>query len=160
MNLVVDTKYLRLAVIGIILAVGVIVIAFQHHSAQTACGPYRNDKTVSVGIHRLAAETATNVTAWNKGLSGRPCITSDEAMLFIFPRASQYAFWMKDMRFPIDIIWISQAHRVVAIEDNVRPSTYPDHFVNQKQNPAKYTLEIAGNSRKNLGINLGTAVNF
>lgn len=43
-------------------------------------------------------------------------------MLFIFPRAEKYGFWMKGMRFPLDIIWVSE-EKVVHIERNISPTS-------------------------------------
>ncbi len=66
---------------------------------------------------------------------------------------------MKDMKFPIDIAWISPDKKVVGLEIDVEPSTYPDSFVNKDQ-PAQYVLELKANRSKTLNINLGTPVKF
>ena len=41
-------------------------------------------------------------------------------MLFFFPESAKAAFWMKNVKFPIDIIWIEN-NKVVGIEKNVQP---------------------------------------
>jgi uncharacterized membrane protein (UPF0127 family) len=79
-------------------------------------------------------------------------------MLFRFTKPGQYPFWMKGMKFPIDIIWIGADHKVAAIEVDEKPSTYPDKFVNQK--PAQYVLEVKANTTKRLNIDIGTPVTF
>lgn len=127
---------------------------------ESACGPYRDDRTVQVNGASFNTEVPTNQTEFDKGLGGRPCILSNQAMLFPFKQPGQYAFWMKDMKFPIDIIWISADHKVVAMEVNEQPSTYPDKFVNEKQRPAQYVLETKANRSKELNINLGTVIYF
>jgi uncharacterized membrane protein (UPF0127 family) len=66
---------------------------------------------------------------------------------------------MKDMHFPIDIIWIGADYKVAAMEINVSPKTYPDSFVNRDK-LAQYVLEIKANRSKSLGIDIGTPVNF
>ncbi len=52
------------------------------------------------------------------GLSGRDSIGSADGMLFVFDEPKLPAFWMKDMRFPLDIIWIAGG-RVSDIDENV-----------------------------------------
>src|SRR3989344_9080436 len=63
------------------------------------------------------------------GLSDREGLAPDEGMLFIFPEDGIYAFWMKDMRFSIDILWISHEGFIVDMRQNVSPETYPAAFV-------------------------------
>jgi uncharacterized protein len=80
-------------------------------------------------------------------------------MFFAFTKPGQYPFWMKGMKFPIDIIWITSTHQVAAIEVNESPSTYPaSKFVNKI--PAQYVLELKANRSKELRMAIGTAVSF
>ena len=68
-------------------------------------------------------------------------------MFFIFPLSARYGFWMKDMNFPIDIIWIDGSYRKVETTTNITPDTYPTTF--HPYLPAKYVLEVnAGFVRK------------
>ena len=73
---------------------------------------------VSIGSRTFRAEVADNVFTRARGLSGRATLAADEAMLFIFPLPWRYSFWMKGMRFPLDIIWIRKG-RVADISENV-----------------------------------------
>ena len=74
-------------------------------------------------------------------------------MLFVFDKPDTYGFWMKDMRFPIDIIWIS-GDKVIYVLSEVHPDSYPNLF--KPPIPVDKVLEInAGLSRK-LGITEGT----
>jgi len=146
----------------IILLVG-ILLAHNHQNgskAVSACG-FRDDKTVSIGSHKIAAEVVISDKDREKGLSGRPCIGKNEGMLFVFDQPSQYQFWMKDMKFPIDIIWIGSNHRTVVAEENVKPSTYPStRFVNPQDRPAQYVLELQAHASARLNIIPGTPINF
>ena len=58
----------------------------------------------------------------------------------MFDEAGIYAFWMKDMMFPIDIIWLDEGFRVVAIAENAAPSSFPNLFT--PSSPAQYVLEV------------------
>src|ERR1035437_11182288 len=104
---------------------GILVVHNSQNQSKTVstCG-FRNDKTLVIGSKKISAEVANTPTARQKGLSGRACISQNEGMLFVFPQSGSYPFWMKDMKFPIDMIWISSAHRTVVVEENVLPSTY------------------------------------
>jgi uncharacterized protein len=75
-----------------------------------------------------------------QGLSGRTTLPDDYGMLFIFPRAELHGFWMKDMRIPIDIIWLASDHTIVGITHNVSPDSYP--AVIYPPSPVPYVLEV------------------
>ncbi|MFA6227217.1 MAG: DUF192 domain-containing protein [Candidatus Paceibacterota bacterium] len=82
------------------------------------------------------------------GLSGRNLLSDDTGMLFIFEKEGNYGFWMKDMNFPIDIVWINTDFSVIGIEKSVAISTYPKAF--GQDYFAKYVLELpSGFSDKN-----------
>lgn len=82
------------------------------------------------------------------GLSGRESIPKNHSMLFIFDKTGYHGMWMKDMLFPIDIVWLNEFSEVISIQRNVSPDTYPDVF--KPSRPAKYVLEFnAGFARKN-----------
>jgi len=123
------------------------------------CGPYREDKTVHLGSVRLKAESVQGQSEITKGLGGRPCIEQDRAMLFEFSKPGQYAIWMKDMKFPIDILWISPGRKVVGLEKNVKPDTYPDSFANKDQK-ALYVLETKAGLAEKHSIGLGSPVSW
>lgn len=75
-----------------------------------------------------------------RGLSGWEELAEDEGMLFVFPEDGRYAFWMKDMRFSIDILWISREGVVVDMRENVSPESYPTTFTPRTE--ARYVLEL------------------
>jgi uncharacterized membrane protein (UPF0127 family) len=60
----------------------------------------------------LLVELAQNTKQWEKGLSGRTDLGELDGMIFIFPHYHIPIFWMKDMHFPIDMIWISNGQVV------------------------------------------------
>lgn len=152
-------KNARLAIIsvGLILLIGFFALT-KHSGPAGKCGPYRKDKVVLIGNTKLGAEVAQTIQERSKGLSGRPCIESNQTMLFVFNRADRYPFVMPDMHFPIDIIWLSPDKKVIGIERNV-PKNFPDRLVN-KDKPALYVLEMRANRSAELGIGLGTQVKF
>ncbi len=76
--------------------------------------------TVVLAGKTLEVEVADNVYRHTKGLGGRDSMGKYDGMLFIFSSSAQYAFIMRDTRFPIDIIWFEQG-KVVDIAPNVQP---------------------------------------
>jgi uncharacterized membrane protein (UPF0127 family) len=90
------------------------------------------------------------------GLSGRESLEDVSGLFFVFPEPGYHSIWMKDMRFPIDIIWISEDLLVVGIDANVSPDTYPDLF--RPPEPAKYVLETNARYANIFGLRVGHAV--
>lgn len=65
------------------------------------------DGTVQVGdAPPIRVTVAATSASRERGLSGRAGLGENEGMLFLFPNAARHSFWMKDMRFPIDILWL------------------------------------------------------
>jgi uncharacterized membrane protein (UPF0127 family) len=83
---------------------------------------------------------ATTSQAQERGLGGRASLPANEGMLFVFDHTGPHGFWMKDMQFPIDIIWLDENKRVVHIESNVQPSSYPNVY--SPEMPSRYALEV------------------
>jgi len=106
----------------------------------------------------LQVDLAILPEAQEMGLSGRKSLNEKQGMLFVFYKPEIYNFWMKDMLFPIDIIWIREDKRVVYIKKNVLPDSYPETF--SSDFPAQYVLEVsAGFSEKN-NLKVGDRVEF
>lgn len=79
---------------------------------------------IQVGSALVKIEIADTPQARAKGLGERESISSDSGMLFIFPESKKYQFWMKGMKFPLDIIFINNGS-VVDFLKNV-PSPVPN----------------------------------
>lgn len=65
-------------------------------------------------------EIADTMMARAQGLSGREKLADDEGMLFLFDSPGRHGFWMKDMKFAIDIVWI-RGDKIVGFAENVQP---------------------------------------
>ena len=68
----------------------------------------------------VTAELARSTDEKVRGLSNRPLLASGRGMAFVYDRPQPIGIWMKDMRFPLDIVWIREG-RVVHIEKNASP---------------------------------------
>ena len=89
---------------------------------------------------RVADTEATQV----QGLSGFTTLPTNQGMLFVFSKLNYYAFWMKDMQFPLDVVWMKQVennkYRAVSVIQNVSPDTYPQAFTSPQ--PVDAFLEL------------------
>ena len=74
------------------------------------------------------------------GLSNRTLLKNNNGMLFVFETLSNQSFWMKDMFIPIDMIFIDDNWRIVLIESNVQPNSFPKTFGSNIK--SKFVLEI------------------
>ena len=119
---------------------------------------YFSNKEEIVDLSNISIITVDNPETREKGLSGRESLEENQAMLFTFDYADKYQFWMKDMKFPIDIIWLDENSRIVHIEENVSPDTYPKTSFPPQE--SLYVLEAnAGFSDKN-HLEVGKIINF
>ena len=103
----------------------------------------------SLEVVRSAADQA-------KGLGGRASLAPNTGMLFWNTTSAHRCFWMKDMQFPIDIIWVSGDRHITNIEHSLSPSTYPKSYCADGQ----YVIELnAGEATKN-NLNVGDQLAF
>ena len=92
-------KIVIIALVLFILAVSAYVIGFRNFS--------RENNSVEIDGHQFQVELAVDSQTRQKGLGDRNRLCADCGMLFLFPQKEVYPFWMKNMRFNLDIIWIS-----------------------------------------------------
>lgn len=130
----------------------------------TAAAKISKDSTiVSVGKLSVDAKIASNLKDKKTGLSKYDSLPLDQAMLFVFDKSDIYTFWMKDMKFAIDIIWIDQNKKVVDIAKNVPPESGKSDAQLKQYKPSttsQYVLEVnAGLSDLN-NVRIGDTVIF
>lgn len=113
---------------------------------------------VKIGGVTLKVDLATTPKEQEQGLSGRISLGSDEGMLFIFPEPSLNYFWMKDMNFPIDMIWIGENQKIIYIKKNALPESFPDTYGPQKN--SKYILEVNANFCEKNNLKENDSVEF
>lgn len=93
-----------------------------------------------------------------QGLSYRSSLPANQGMLFVFDDPGMYAFWMKDMHFPLDMVWINSDKMVVGVSRDLSPDTYPSTF--PPPSPVPYVLEINAGSADKLGLVSGAKIDF
>ena len=96
----------------------------------------------------IAVEIADTPQARQTGLSGREMLGENTGMLFVHENPGIQGYWMRGMRFPLDFVWLDDDMRVVGVEENISPETYPEVFYSP--NPVRFVLETnAGWVEKN-----------
>ncbi len=118
--------------------------------------PNRPKDTLVLSGETFFVEIMRSREAQAKGLSGRESLPDDHGMLFWFTQDGFYPFWMPDMNFAIDILWIDQYWNVVHIEEGVSPETYPATFSSPVL--ARYVLELSAGSVERIGANIGQKI--
>lgn len=111
---------------------------------------------IIVGGRALKVEIADNSHSQILGLSGRPGLAENTGMLFVFENSTFHSFWMKDMLFSLDIIWITDEGKIVGIEESVSPDTFPESFYSPE--PVRYVLEVEGGWAVNNSVKIGDNV--
>ncbi len=70
---------------------------------------------VKIGDALFPVDLALTSEQQSQGLSGREVMEADTGMLFIFQSEGNLTFWMKEMHFPLDIVWIGANCTVVDV---------------------------------------------
>ena len=126
----------------------------------TTSGP--TAPTVTVGDVEFEVEIVHTPAERATGLSGRDSLRPMTGMLFVFESGTASAFWMKDMRFPLDFVWIGEECEVVDTTLNVPHPPAPDSPLQtfESVSPAAYTFEVNAGELEALGIQKGDPVRF
>lgn len=116
---------------------------------------------VSVNDFKLIADLALTQDQQIKGLAVRNHMNESEGMLFVFQHPSRQSFWMKDMKFPIDIIWLDANRSVVYIVPNLEPCPSRGDcpgYVPDKD--SLYVLETSAGFSQRHNVTVGTKTHF
>lgn len=143
--------------------VALVIIVYFFFLNTVAFATYLNDKvreilfyetkTVVVGEKTFTVEIADNEKKRERGLSYRKNLKEDYGMIFISNNDGPLGIWMKDMNFPIDIIWVNKHFEIVHIEENVSPDTFPETF--KSDVPARFVIEVEAGFIENNNIKKG-----
>ena len=99
-----------------------------------------------------------------QGLSGRPNLGTDQGMLFVYDDDAPRAFWMPNMHFPLDMVWINSECTVSGVTSNVPnpPLETPRNELPRypSGDPVRFVLEINAGQAALTGISFGTSVEF
>ena len=115
--------------------------------------------TTSTG-EEISVEVADTLKKRSLGLGKRMSLKKGWGMLFVFEKRKPHRFWMKDMQFPLDVIWLDN-HRIVHIIHNAKPANYRDEpEVMNSPVPVNFVLEIAAGRAEKLRLKTGQRMKF
>ncbi len=111
----------------------------------------------------LRVEVASAPTQTERGLGYRDALAADAGMIFDLHETRVPRFWMKGMRFPLDMVWIDAEKRVVGVTSNVPPQ--PDAADAELRRyspslPVRWVLEVNAGAASRLGLTPGTQLSF
>lgn len=146
-------RWVERILIALAVIAGATFMYWQMTSAGEAIGLHHH--TYHVAVMRTEAEL-------EHGLSDTKSLPADHAMLFVFPQSSIQgtSIWMKDMNYPLDIVWLNNDRVVIHMEKNVLPSTYnradpTKSTIFKPDQPARYVIELPSGTIDETGIVLG-----
>lgn len=139
-------------ILGLIILLAVVIgsIFLIQNALRGVQLPFGRQATATINNQKFKLQVAKSPKDKQVGLSGKSSLAQDNGMLFPFEQPDYYSFWMKNMKFPIDIIFI-RGDKIVTIYDNVQPAASGEENppVYQPEDPADKVLEInAGLSKK------------
>jgi len=121
-------------------------------------GFFGSSQTATISDETISLTIADTKEEREKGLSGRDSLGENEGMLFTFDNPGFYGFWMRDMSFPIDIIFMNDG-TVITMYENVEPPEKGETLVIYKpEEPANQVLELNANRASGLGIQKGDEI--
>lgn len=115
-----------------------------------------------MGGFTFRADVADTPALRQLGLGGRDSLAQNRAMWFVFDEAAPRSFWMLNMRFPLDIVWVSEGYVVTGVAERVphpEPGTPLVHLPTYRSVvPVRYVLEINAGMAGQLAIAPGARV--
>lgn len=130
--------------------------------AAAAISNNAHTSTVTIRGIQWNVEIVDSAMKRSKGLSHRDFLAYDKGMLFVFDSSDYYYFWMKDMRFPLDIIWIRSTGPdtgiVVEADENVQPLSFSTFQRFSPSEPVDLVLEVNAGQYEKFGIKKGSLV--
>ena len=151
--MVLKTIFIILSIALLLILISLFFVYYNFQSQESVGGKMLSLKVNNTYINVEIADTAEERA---RGLSGRSSISEGDGMLFIFDKPAFHSFWMKEMNFPIDIIWIGEDYKIVDITKSVFPDSFPQTF--QSQAPVKYVLEVSAGLSDRRNIKVGDNV--
>ena len=109
---------------------------------------------------KLTVEVMESDADRAKGLMGRESLPLDRGLLFVFDAPSRHAFWMKNCKFPIDMIWLDAEGKVVHVAADVPPCKKEPCPIYEPDRLALYVVEINAGQAQREKVTAGARLEF
>lgn len=143
-------KQIILPVIIVLILIGLVLIFRQPVAKRTG--------EVNIDGHTFKVELAQTESEREKGLMNRASLDENAGMLFVFPSAAIYPFWMKDTLIPLDILWIE--NDTIVDMTTLTATTGVNIAQYRPKNKANYVLEINAGLIKKYNFKVGETVSL
>lgn len=149
---------LILGLFTLLVVVALASISFSKGTIPGFLPSFGNNEKAIINNQTFNLEIADEDKEKQIGLSGRKSLPQNKGLLFIFNKSDYYSFWMKNMLFPIDLIFINE-DKVVSVYENLKPPSSEDNLsIIQPEEPANMVLEINSGLSKKYNIKKGDIV--
>lgn len=129
--------------------------------APAACSSPASKAWVELDGQRFSVEVADEHDERARGLMFRDALPTDHGMLFVHDREQPLAYWMKNTRIALDILYFDAGRRLVSIQRRVPPCSAGDRCPNYpSEGPAKYVLELSAGRSDALELEAGDEIRF
>ena len=161
-----QSMFVLIMLLGLLMGLGCSVAEREPMASESVVQPVvqPEEAIVRIGDAAFSVDLAVLPEERQQGLSGREFMAESSGMLFVFEEESQLHFWMKEMMFPLDIIWIDAQCQLLEVAENVPrppPGTSNSEIPRvQSPSPALYVLEINAGMAAGAGLSAGDAVRF
>lgn len=142
---------IKQVLIVVVLVLGFLGWWYKEHPLQT---------TATIRGHKIILELAVTPKEKQKGLGFRDSLPPDHGMLFLMNEPAYHGFWMKDMKFPLDFIWINDKTVVDLTENVPSPIGYEPPASLKPKSAADKVLEVNAGVIRRIGIQIGDTVEF
>jgi uncharacterized membrane protein (UPF0127 family) len=106
---------------------------------------------MQIGSRTFNLEVADTIPTQEKGLMRRDSMPADHGMIFVFPDAANRGFYMRNTRFPLDIIFAGADGKVISIKQ-MKPYDLTTIY---SDGPAKWAIELNAGTTQTTGIKVG-----
>ncbi|MCL5438523.1 MAG: DUF192 domain-containing protein [Patescibacteria group bacterium] len=121
--------------------------------------PFMKTPSVTIKSQKFSVTVAKTLKDTEIGLSEKTSLPQNQGMLFAFKDPGFYPFWMKKMKFPIDIIYINKNKIVTIFENAAVPDPKTQQIpIYKPETQANMVLEINAGLSKKYGFKTGDEV--
>ncbi len=132
-----------LLLFALLLIVGTGMVLSQNYLKEGRISLFKKSTTVTINDHKFEVMVSDSQKEREIGLSKTQSLSQNQGMIFIFEKPDYYYFWMKNMKFPIDIIFINN-DKIVTIKENAKPLKGDESpIIYAPTEPSNKVLEIS-----------------
>jgi len=158
-----EKHFMTILILALLCVLGVLYgasILWRERSTSSSLDADGDVIALTIGDVSFNAELALSTSSRALGLSGRQMLPPKEGMLFVFSKSARHLFWMKDMLFNLDFVWIEGGHVIDLTENVSAPSSGSLPALVRPARNASMVLELRAGSVALYNLTIGDSVSF